>query len=128
RSVYHSMDTNFGDHFTAEHVTLTGYNNGVRDGRLEPRNPSYGSVIARLKGARRPGVPPYVGLPELHTANLFPGYHGAAYLGAADGPFVAEGDPNAATYQVPHLALPDGVSLSRLESRRGLLETFGRLR
>jgi hypothetical protein len=128
RSMYHSMDINFGDHFTAEHVTLTGYNNGVSDARRDPRNPSFGSVVAKLKGAKRPGVPAYVGLPETHTSVVIPGYHGAAYLGAAYNPFVADGDPNAVSYQVPHLRLPDGVSLARLDSRRGLLDTFGRVR
>src|SRR5262249_23632025 len=48
RSMRHTLDVNFGDHFTAEHVTLTGYNGGVRDGRTAPVNPSFGSVVAKL--------------------------------------------------------------------------------
>lgn len=128
RSMCHTLDVNFGDHFTAEHVTLTGYNGGVRDGRTSPVNPSFGSVIAKLKGARRPGVPPYVGLPEVHTSNVIPGYHSATYLGAAYDPFVANGDPNSPTYQPPNLTLSNDVSLSRLEDRRSLRATFDRLR
>jgi hypothetical protein len=128
RSMGHTIDINSGDHFTAEHVTLTGYNGGVRDGRTGPVNPSFGSVIARLKGPRREGIPPYIGLPEIHTSNVIPGYHSATYLGAAYDPFVALGDPNSPTYQVPSLTLADGVSLSRLEDRRRLRAEFDRLR
>jgi hypothetical protein len=128
RSMCHTIDINFGDHFTAEHVTLTGYNSGVRDGRTAPRNPSFASVIAKLKGARRRGVPPYVGLPEVHTSNVIPGYHSAAYLGTPFDPFVANGDPNSPAYQVPSLTLPDGVSLSRLEDRRSLRAAFEQIR
>jgi hypothetical protein len=124
RSMRHTLDVNFGDHFTAEHVTLTGYNGGVRDGRTAPVNPSFGSVVAKLKGARRPGVPPYVGLPETHTTNLYPGYHGATYLGATYDPFMANGDPNLPTYRPPNLSLPDDVSLARLEDRRALRAEF----
>lgn len=127
RSMHHSIDTNFGDHFTAEHVTLTGYN-GVGDFRRPARNPSYASVIAKLKGAKRPGVPPYVGLPTTHTHELYPGYHGASYLGGAYGPFIADGDPNSASYRAPQLTLTDGLSLARLDNRRGLLADFERTR
>ena len=128
RSVRHTLDVNFGDHFTAEHVTLTGYNGGVRDGRTAPVNPSFGSVVAKLKGARQRGVPPYVGLPEMHTANIFPGYHSATYLGSTYDPFVANGDPNAPTYRPPNLSLPDEISLARLENRRALRADFELLR
>jgi Protein of unknown function (DUF1501) len=128
RSMCHTIDINFGDHFTAEHVTLTGYNGGVRDGRTAPRNPSFGSVIGKLKGARRRGVPPYVGLPEVHTSNVIPGYHSAAYLGTPFDPFVANGDPNSPKYQVPSLTLSDGVSLARLEHRRSLQAAFDQFR
>lgn len=128
RSMRHTLDVNFGDHYTAEHVTLTGYNGGVRDGRTAPVNPSFGSVIAKLKGARRQDAPPYVGLPEIHTSNVIPGYHSATYLGNAYDPLVAEGDPNSPSYQPPSLTLPNGISLSRLEDRRRLHAAFERLR
>jgi hypothetical protein len=108
RSVRHTLDVNFGDHFTAEHVTLTGYNGGVRDGRTAPVNPSFGSVVAKLKGARQRGVPPYVGLPEMHTSNIFPGYHSATYLGSTCDPFVANGDPNANHPARPTVSIRSG--------------------
>ena len=124
RSMRHTLDVNFGDHFTAQHVTLTGYNGGVRDGRTAPVNPSFGSVVARLKGARRGGVPPYVGLPEMHTTNLFPGYHSRDLPGVHVRSVRGERRSHYRPYRPPNLSLPDEVSLARLENRRALRAEF----
>ncbi len=88
RSVFH----NNGDHFAAAHWMLTGFlgSNAVN---LAAQYPSAGSIISKLKGARKPGVPAYVGLPHTHSVGLSPGYHGAAYLGVAYNPFSARGRP-----------------------------------
>jgi hypothetical protein len=77
--------------------------------------------VAKLKGAKEPGMPAYVGLPNTHSVGLVPGYHGAAYLGVGYSPFNADGDPNSESYQVPNLTLPAGVDRARVEGRRGLL-------
>ena len=69
-------------------------------------------------------MPAYVGLPHTHSVGIAPGYHGGAYLGAAYNPFVADGDPNSDSYQVPNLRLPSGVDRTRLESRRDLAGGF----
>jgi hypothetical protein len=123
RSVHHST----GDHFAAAHWMLTGYF-GATTRNMAPQYPSAGSVIARVKGPRRPGMPAYVGLPNTHSVGLVPGYHGGAYLGAAYDPFNADGDPNSEGYQVPNLALPEAVNAPRLEGRRGLLDAFEQAR
>src|SRR5947209_9393817 len=106
---------------------LTGYpgSNAVNQ---TPMYPSAGSIIARLKGAKRPGMPAYVGLPNTHSVGLIPGYHGGAYLGVASNPFNADGDPNADGYGVPNLALPAGVNPTRVDDRRGLLNAFDHAR
>jgi uncharacterized protein (DUF1501 family) len=119
RSMYHDN----GDHFAAAHWMLTGYL-GSNSTNLPAQYPSAGSIIARLQGARRPGIPAYVGLPNTHSVGLVPGYHGAAYLGVGFNPFSADGDPNSDSYQVPNLALPAGVDGLRAEGRRGLLGAF----
>ncbi len=75
---------------------------------LAPQYPSAGSIIARIKGATKPGMPAYVGLPHTHSVGIAPGYHGAAYLGSAYNPFNADGDPNSEGYHVPNLTLPGG--------------------
>src|SRR5262249_28195114 len=119
RSVFH----NNGDHFAAAHWMLTGFL-GSNAADLGPQYPSAGSIIAKLKGSKAPGMPAYVGLPHTHSIGLSPGYHGAAYLGVAYNPFSADGDPNNDGYRVPNLALPAGVDAPRLQDRRGLLQAF----
>jgi hypothetical protein len=126
-SIIRSMHHDNGDHFAAAHWMLTGYL-GSNAADLAPQYPSAGSIISRLAGARRPGMPAYVGLPNTHSVGLAPGYHGGAYLGVAYNPFVADGDPNSEGYQVPNLALPSGVDAHRLEGRRGLLDAFDHAR
>jgi hypothetical protein len=123
RSMYHDN----GDHFAAAHWMLTGYL-GPDGSNTAPQFPSAGSIITKLKRAKRPGIPAYVGLPSTHSVGIVPGYHGAAYLGVGYNPFSADGDPNSEGYQVPNLALPAGVDRSRVQGRRGLLGAFDRAR
>jgi uncharacterized protein (DUF1501 family) len=122
-SIIRSMAHNNGDHFAAAHWMLTGYL-GSNAADLAPQYPSAGSIITKLKGSKRLGMPAYVGLPHVHSVGLVPGYHGGAYLGVAYNPFSADGDPNHDGYQVPNLALPAGVNPDRLDDRRGLLRAF----
>ena len=62
-SLIRSMHHDNGDHFAAAHWMLTGYP-GVEGARpFHPGYPSAGSIISRLAGARKPGLPAYVGLP-----------------------------------------------------------------
>lgn len=82
RSVHHDN----GDHFAAAHWMLTG-RLGSNAANLKQMYPSVGSFVARVKGPNRPGLPAYVGLPSAESVYLFPGYQGAAYLGAAYNPF-----------------------------------------
>jgi hypothetical protein len=126
-SIIRSMHHNNGDHFAAAHWMLTGYL-GSNALSLGPQYPSAGSVITRLLGAKRPGMPAYVGLPNTHSVGLAPGYHGGAYLGVAYNPFSADGDPNNDQYHVPNLALPAGVDVDRADRRRGLLSSFDTVR
>ena len=126
-SIIRSMHHNNGDHFAAAHWMLTGYL-GSNALSLGPQYPSVGSIVARLKGAKQPGMPAYVGLPNTHSVGLAPGYHGAAYLGVAYNPFSADGDPNNDGYRVANLALPSGVDSHRVDHRRGLLTAFDNAR
>jgi hypothetical protein len=119
RSMYHDN----GDHFAAAHWMLTGYL-GSNATNLPAQYPSAGSIIVKLQGAKRAGIPAYVGLPNTHTVGLVPGYHGAAYLGVGYNPFSADGDPNSESYQVANLGLPAGVDGSRAKRRRDLLGAF----
>ncbi len=122
-SIIRSMHHNTGDHFAAAHWMLTGYH-GSTASNLAPQYPSVGSIISKLKGAKAPGMPAYVGLPNTHSVGLAPGYHGGAYLGVANNPFSADGDPNSDTYKVPNLTMPGAIDASRFDGRRGLLNAF----
>ena len=82
RSVHHDN----GDHFAGAHWMLTG-KFGSTSVNLPQKFPSVGSYVAKARGANRPGVPAYVGLPAAQSVYLYPGYQGAAYLGASYNPF-----------------------------------------
>ncbi|MFN0054045.1 MAG: DUF1501 domain-containing protein [Planctomycetales bacterium] len=82
--------------------------------------PSIGSVLAKLKGAVDPSVPPTVGLAEKtsHTPWSESGQPG--FLGMAYKPFKPSGEMMA------DLKLND-ISLDRLQDRKGLLTSLGNL-
>ena len=80
RSVHHENAI----HAPSAHWMQTGYF-GPTLARNAPQKPSFGSVIARARGANQPQMPPYVAIPR---AEAF-GYQGAVYLGAAYNPFEA---------------------------------------
>jgi uncharacterized protein (DUF1501 family) len=126
-SLIRSMHHDNGDHFAAAHWMLTGYL-GSTARSLAPQYPSAGSIIARIKGPKLPGMPAYVGLPHTHSVGIAPGYHGSAYLGSAYNPFNADGDPNSESYRVPNLTLPSGVDSRRMDRRRGLLGALDQTR
>lgn len=89
--------------------------------------PAIGSVVARVRGANTPGMPPYVGVPHLRggTDNLF---HYASYLGGGWNPFVVNSDPNEKDYGVKNLALAGDLTLQRIAGRRELMSNLDRIR
>src|SRR5262249_55716956 len=128
-AILRSVNHGTGDHTKGNHWMLTGYEGpafNAPDNEVQ-RRPSMGSAVARLKGAGRTGLPPYVAVPHLRggTDNLF---HYAAYLGGYANPFVAESDPNDPAFRVKNLKLPGNISLGRLEERRRLIESMDQLR
>jgi uncharacterized protein (DUF1501 family) len=128
-AILRSVNHGTGDHTKGNHWMLTGYEGpafNAADNQVQ-RRPSMGSAVARLRSATCPGMPPYIAAPNLRggTDNLF---HYAAYLGGYANPFVVDSDPNDPSYRVRNLKLPGGVSLSRLEDRRHVLEAMDQLR
>jgi Protein of unknown function (DUF1501) len=125
RSVHHGS----GDHTKGNHWMLTGYEGpafNVPDFKVQ-RRPSLGSATARLRGANRAGLPPYVAVPHLRggTDNFF---HYSAYLGGGANPFIVESDPNLEQFRVKGLSLAPELSFQRLEDRRQILETMDHYR
>lgn len=122
-SIVRSVNHRNGIHAPSAHWMQTGYF-GPTLARNAPQKPSFGSVIARCRGARQPQMPPYVAIPK---AEAF-GYQGAVYLGAAYNPFELGADPNANNFRVPNLALPKDLSLDSVQDRARLLREFDTLR
>ena len=119
RSVWHEN----GIHAPSAHWMQTGYF-GPTLARNAAQRPSFGSVISRALGPRVPLMPAYVTVPKSEAF----GYQGAVYLGKRYNPFEVGGDPNATAFKVPNLALPSGLSLDSVNSRKRLLGAFDSIR
>jgi hypothetical protein len=123
-SVVRSLHHDTGDHFAGGHRMLTAKDLGVSGANAEPKFPGIGAIVGQQLGARRPGLPPYVAVPYASSIGLTPGYFGGHLLGAQHNPFPTGGDPNAPNFSVQNLNLAQGLSVPRLEDRRGLVEHF----
>ena len=119
-SIVRSVTHPDAGHESASHYLLTGYRptNDIPAQEM----PSYGSIVAKQRGPRSPGVPAYLAVPNA------PRSAHAAYLGVAYNPFSVGSDPNNSSFSVRNLTLPNGISLDRLENRRKLLASVDNLR
>ncbi len=127
-SIVRSLHHDTGDHFAGGHRMLTTKDMGVSGANNQPRFPGIGAIVSHQAGARRPGVPAYVGVPSIHSIGLTPGYHGGHMLGAHHNPFQVGSDPSDANFHVQNLNFAQGLSLERLEDRRSLNQHFDRNR
>jgi len=123
RSVHHRS----GDHFTGGHWMLTG-RGGVSGAMNAGKFPFVGSIATKLCGSRQPGMPANVAIPYAMSIGLRPGYFGGNYLGVQHDPFQTESDPNSAGFRVRNLTPASGMTIDRLENRKGLQNQFDRLR
>jgi hypothetical protein len=106
-----------GNHGSAVHWVATGVLHPPADLGAAQIAPFPGSVTARVRGVhRQTGMPPYVSLHRLPTAD------GPAYLGVGCAPFEAGGPATE------DLVLPGGVDFARVMHRQQLLSDFDRLR
>jgi len=80
-----------------------------------------------VRGPNQPGLPPYVGLDNLHSVGLVPGYHGASWLGAQCNPFVADDTSGGKRVGTPNL-FREAAAVDRLTKRRSLLEQVDTMR
>ncbi len=126
-SIVRSLHHDTGDHFAGGHYMLTS-RGGATGVDTTGRYPSIGSIVAKVCGPRRDGMPAYIGVPYAMSIGLRPGYFGANYLGLEHNPFETEGDPNAANFQINNINLASGLTIDRLEDRRGLLQRIDQMR
>jgi hypothetical protein len=115
RSLYHTT----ADHGVGAHWVLTGFPSAQQLQRTNDR-PSVGSIVSKLRGANRPGVPPYVAIPNA------PQFSAGAYLGPGHNPFDVGGNA-AGNFKVRNLEPASGLTLGRLEDRRYLLSKLDRI-
>jgi hypothetical protein len=128
-AVVRTVNHGSGDHTKGNHWMLTGFEGpafNAPDNRVQ-RRPALGAAAARLRGAKQPGMPPYVAVPHLRggTDNLF---HYAAYLGGGWNPFVVNSDPNESRYAVRNLSLVNDLTIERVAHRRSLMADLDRIR
>jgi hypothetical protein len=108
-------------HMNSTHTVITGYTGEVLEAPpYTPKYPDLFSVANKMLPSRRPGLPQYVGLPQIP-------YVGGAHLGPAYGPFRVNADPNAADFSVPNISFDD-TKRTRLAGRAGLLAAFDQMR
>lgn len=109
------------DHFDAAHWVQTGYHEPRLMARGGQPYPSQGSVVSLLRGPNRPGLPPYVCIPEAWSARRgF--YQHAGFLGAAYNPLSAGGAGLSERYahNRPQLEMPPNLTVRRVQDRHAL--------
>ena len=118
RTVHHTMN----NHNSAGYTALTGYEPPIDDQRLRESLdlfPGYGSVVAAT-AAGVSDLPTAVSYPyQISDGSTTPGQR-ASFLGKQHDPLFFQDDPNDPAFRLTQLSLPQGVSLDRLGSRRGL--------
>ena len=130
-AVIRSLNHDDPAHLSSGHTILTGHLPPVNFSDNEPPSardtPHIGSVMSKLRPSTTT-MPSFVTMPWLafHPSapgGNAPGQHGG-WLGRQYDPFLVMGDPNAAGWKVPALALIDGQSPDRLNHRRELLQSL----
>ena len=87
------------------------------DGKDGGGFPSMGSLVAKLRGANHPDLPPFVGLAPAWKADVWEAGHlGSAYA------------PVNGLELVGKFGLPTGIQLDRLQDRDQLRQSFDRMR
>jgi hypothetical protein len=127
-----SMSHDDPAHLSTAHRVLTGHlaprEKSDADGPSANDWPHLGSLLARVK-PREGTLPMAVTMPWVVAHPAAPGGRApgqdAGWLGRAFDPMRLEGDPNAPGFQVPGMALPEGLDAERLAARRGLLSGLG---
>ena len=119
RTLHHKMK----NHNSAGYYALTGHGPPSDDQRLRDLPdlyPAYGSVVSKFAANAGNGMPTFVSYPHvIADGSRTPGQH-ASFLGKKYDPLFIPRDPNKDDFKLPELSLPQGLSLDRMQSRRGL--------
>lgn len=113
-AIVRSMTSPLGEHGLANQYLLSGYKpTPVLD------YPSYGSVVAKLRGGQH-DLPSYVAIPDFRAPA------GPGFLGSEFGPFAIGGDPSKKDFRVRDLDFYPGVNSDRMERRRDVVAQLER--
>lgn len=115
------------NHPDASHLVQTGYHekNVQFRGQVYP---CQGSVVSKIQGNHKSGIPPYVCIPDAYFARQgF--FQQATYLGKQYNPVNSGGEAGFRfTSPQPSFGLPKDITLERTDDRRKLLNQFDRLK
>ena len=122
-SIVRSIRHNQGNHGAGNHYMMTGAPTRipVGCGAFVSFHPSLGSVVAKENGAPA-GMPPYFSLGRMSRSG------GPSFLGAKYAPFVVSDDPNSSRFQVRDVALPQGLTGDRFNSRQEIRKQIDKLK
>ncbi len=128
-AIVRSLAHTYTNHLNATHEILTGHSQpGAFFDKIASRDdyPCYASAIDTIR-PRSDGVPSGVMLPTflMEGPLVWPGQH-AGFLGPKHDPWQVKQDPNRPGFGFEGLALPEGLSVERLDRRRSLLDQVGR--
>jgi hypothetical protein len=109
RSIRHDQ----GNHGAGNHYMMTGAppRIPVGCGAFVSFHPSLGSVVAHERGAPA-GMPAYFSMPQMSRSG------GPNFLGAKYAPFVVADNPNTTGFRVRDVAIPQGLTDGRFQSRK----------
>lgn len=134
-AVIRSLSHDDPAHLSSGHTTVTGHLapnlKSDQDPPSEKDTPHIGSVLSYLRPTtgELPGsvMVPWKVFHPAAPGGTAPGQHGG-WLGKKYDPFLVTGDPNAAGWNVPELALQDGLSSQRMLKRQELLSSLDEAR
>ena len=121
-AVVRSVRHNQGNHGAGNHYMMTGAppRIPVGCGAFVSFHPSLGSATAFERGAPE-GLPAYFSMPKMSRSG------GPNFLGAKYAPFVVGDDPNKDDFRVRDVALPEGLTADRFETRGEMRKLVDRL-
>lgn len=125
-AIIRSVTHDFADHGGGHKRFLTGRAPKEPTGFVNDF-PMAGSFVSRFRPATVPGVPGYTALVDSGRQHVDTFSFGAAYLGTSHTPFIVDGDPSTAQFQVPSLLLETSME-RRLAERSLLSRSLDRMR
>lgn len=131
-AVIRSMATDDDNHDVSGYWVLTGYPYGPGSARqIKPNDwPYFGSIVKMLKPSDKLPALSTVWVPDVMRLNdnVTPAGQTAGFLGKQWEPERFVGDPATPDYRITGVALPEDVSVARLDRRADLLAQLDRHR